>query len=78
MRELAAHYAAAAEPRGEIVVLAGPPVAAPASADALDAALGAALGSASVRDAAAEVAEALGLPRRQVYARALELVGGGR
>ena len=33
----------------------------------------AALAGASVRDAAAEVAARLDLPRRQVYARALEL-----
>ncbi len=71
--ELAAHYATAPEPKGEIVVVAGPPLAAPPEAAALDAALDAALAGGSVRDAAAEVAAALGLPRREVYARALEL-----
>jgi 16S rRNA (cytidine1402-2'-O)-methyltransferase len=70
---LAAHYAAAGEPKGEVVVLVGPPPAPEAPAEALDAALAAALESQSVRDAAAEVAAALGMPRRQVYARALEL-----
>ena len=55
-------------------MLVGPPGEARAPADALDAALATALAGASVKDAAAEVAGALGLPRRQVYARALELV----
>ena len=41
---------------------------------ALDAALDEALATLSVKDAAREVARRLGLPRREVYARALELV----
>ena len=45
-------------------------------ADALDAALATALAGASVKDAAAAVAAALGLPRRKVYARALALAAG--
>ncbi len=75
---LAAEQAAAPEPRGEIVLLAGPPLVAPveAAGDALDAALAAALEALSVKDAAAAVAAELGLPRRQVYARALVLAGG--
>lgn len=71
---LVAHYADAPEPRGEIVVIVGPPVASAPSEEALDSALAAALEEGSVRDAAAEVAAALGLPRREVYARALALV----
>lgn len=62
-----------AEVKGEIVVVTGPPLAAPADGDALDAALVVALAGNSVRDAAGAVAAALGLPRRDVYARALEL-----
>ena len=72
--ELAAHYAVHA-PRGEIVLVIGPAPeeAAPAGAD-LDAQLRAALATgASLRDAAAMVAAATGLPRRQVYNRALQL-----
>ncbi|HVH03098.1 MAG TPA: 16S rRNA (cytidine(1402)-2'-O)-methyltransferase [Amaricoccus sp.] len=72
---LAAATAGGPEPRGEIVVLVGAPLAAPAGEDALDAALGAALPGRSLRDAADAVAAALGLPRRQVYARALALAG---
>jgi len=72
--ELAAYYAEAGPPRGEIVVVVGPPApGGEAEAFDLDAALRDALGHASLRDAAATVAAASGLPRRKVYARALEL-----
>jgi 16S rRNA (cytidine1402-2'-O)-methyltransferase len=71
---LAAHYAAAGAPKGEIVVVVGPPLpdAAP-SADDVDAQLRTALRLSGVREAAAAVAAATGLPRRQLYARALAL-----
>jgi 16S rRNA (cytidine1402-2'-O)-methyltransferase len=77
---LAAHYAAAGPPKGEIVVVVGPPATAPAKNDTeaaatLDDMLREALAGASLRDAAAAVAVASGLPRRAVYARALALVG---
>ncbi len=74
---LAAAYANGPAPRGEIVVLVGPPLPREAGGDEIDAALAAALAQGSVRDAADVVAAALGLPRRMVYARALEL-GRGR
>ena len=71
--ELAQRYSDAA-PRGEIVIVVGPPPEAAAATEAdLDAALGDALGRLSPSRAAAEVAEQLGLPRKRVYARALEL-----
>jgi 16S rRNA (cytidine1402-2'-O)-methyltransferase len=71
--ELAAHYATH-EPRGEVVLCVGPaPPPAETAADALDAALRGAMARMSVRDAAAAVAAATGLPRKRVYARALEL-----
>ncbi len=75
LSELAARYAEAA-PRGEIVITIAPPPP-PAAADAatLDAALAEALATASLKSAVAGVAEALGLPRSQVYARALALRG---
>jgi 16S rRNA (cytidine1402-2'-O)-methyltransferase len=76
-----AELAAGAErdpPRGEVVLVVGPaPPPAPATGNDLDAALRAALATLSVRDAAAHVAEATGLPRKRVYARALELAGSG-
>lgn len=73
LAELAAHYAAA-EARGEICVVIGPaPAEATAEAD-LDSQLRTALDQGlSLRDAAAAVAEASGLPRKQVYQRALAL-----
>ncbi|HVV93534.1 MAG TPA: 16S rRNA (cytidine(1402)-2'-O)-methyltransferase [Hyphomicrobiales bacterium] len=76
---LAAHYAGAPQPRGEIVLVIGPP-AAPEAPDEeeVDRLLRAALAGGSVKDAAAAVAEATGLPRRELYARALKLGGAGR
>ena len=72
LQSLAAGYAE--PPRGEVVVVVGPPgEAAPASADTLEERLLAALASMSARDAATAVAAELGLPRRQVYARAMTL-----
>lgn len=71
---LAAHYEAAGAPKGEIVVVAGPPSPAAApSADDTDLQLRAALRHSGVREAAETVAAATGLPRRQLYARALVL-----
>ncbi len=64
-------------PRGEVVLVVGPaPERAPEAAS-LDAALATAMAGMSVRDAAESVARALGLPRKTVYARALELAGRG-
>lgn len=78
LAELAAHYAEAGPPKGEIVVLVGPPPpAGPVSEADLDAALADALARLPTRAAAQEVAEALALPRRTVYQRALALKGGG-
>lgn len=76
--ELAAHYRAAGPPKGEIVVLIGPPDAAEGETGEaeLDALLGRALASMSVKDAAKTVAAATGLPKKTVYARALELGKG--
>jgi len=70
--ELACGYANAA-PKGEIVIVVGPPLEAEAvSDDVLDAALDAAMERMSPSRAAAEVAAALNVPRKRAYARALE------
>ena len=69
---LAAHYAAT-PPRGEITVLVGPAPPEQTDAEDLEGQLRAALGAHSVKDAAALVAGATGLPRKLVYARALAL-----
>lgn len=62
--------------KGEIVVVVGRPISVAPAATDVDAALEEALGRLRVKDAAAEVAEALGLPRRDVYQRALALKQG--
>jgi 16S rRNA (cytidine1402-2'-O)-methyltransferase len=66
---------ALASPRGEVVVVIGPPPAAPAAPMDADAALAEALGRLSPADAAGEVAAATGLERRALYRRAVELKG---
>jgi 16S rRNA (cytidine1402-2'-O)-methyltransferase len=65
---------AANEPRGEIALVIAPPQA-PEQPSARDteAMLRAALARVSLKDAVGEVAEATGLPRREVYQRALAL-----
>lgn len=73
---LAAHCAAH-PPRGEIVILAGPPPEQDAPEADIDTLLRAALAAHSLKQAVAEVTAATGLPRRQVYARALALSGDG-
>ena len=60
-------------PKGEIVVLVGPGEETAATPEQADAALTAALTRVGPGEAAAEVAKALGLPRRDLYARALAL-----
>jgi len=70
---LAARYAES-PPKGEIAIVVAPPGAAePASADDADAALADAMTRLTVSQAAGEVAKALGLDRKTLYARALEL-----
>jgi 16S rRNA (cytidine1402-2'-O)-methyltransferase len=71
--ELARRYATA-PPRGEIVIVIGPPPAPREHTDAeIDRALIQALQHQSPSRAAADVAERLNVPRKRAYARALEL-----
>ncbi len=72
---LAAAYAAAPA-RGEIVILVYPPEAGVADAADIDGFLADALQSMSVREAAAAAADALSIPRKTAYARALALKAG--
>ena len=74
LSELAARYAEV-PPRGEVAIVVGPPLALIADPADLDAALRTALAETTLSDAASEVAAALGLPRKAVYARALALRG---
>jgi 16S rRNA (cytidine1402-2'-O)-methyltransferase len=74
LSELLDHYQEAGPPKGEIVIVIGPPLpVAGVSAGDLDAALLKALSAMRVKEAAEAVAAATGLPKRQVYQRALEL-----
>ena len=70
--DLAAHYTAH-PPRGEIVLLIGPPAEQAASPSDADALLRQALETEKPSQAAAQVAKATGLDRKALYARALEL-----
>ena len=73
LSELAARYADA-PPRGEIVIVVGPPGPAEAAGEEdIDAALREAMTRLSPSRAAAEVAETLKVPKRQAYERALKL-----
>ena len=76
--DLAAHYVEAGPPKGEVVLVVGPPGEEdmPGEAD-VDELLREALTRLSVRDATADVAARTGQPRREVYARALELARQG-
>jgi 16S rRNA (cytidine1402-2'-O)-methyltransferase len=74
LEELVAHYRQEA-PRGEITLLVGPPEG-DEPVD-IDERLRAALRSESLKDAAALVSAATGLPRKVVYARALEISAAG-
>lgn len=71
---LAAHYREAGSPKGEVTIVVAPPLpAGPPDAAEVDRLLAQALAEASVRDAATRVAQATGLKRRDLYARALDL-----
>jgi 16S rRNA (cytidine1402-2'-O)-methyltransferase len=75
LAELAAAFAGEAQPKGEIVVLIGPPHEREAerAEETLDTRLMQALESHSIKDAASIVSGETGVPRRRVYARALQL-----
>jgi 16S rRNA (cytidine1402-2'-O)-methyltransferase len=73
LAELASRYSTAA-PKGEIVIVVGPPAASEeASDDELDAALGEALKTLSPSRAAVDVSVRLNVSRKRAYSRAMEL-----
>lgn len=78
LSELAA-IADTLETRGEFVLVVGPPAAdaGAMSDDALDDLLRTSLARGSVKDAVAHAVEVSGRPRREIYARALELSRDG-
>lgn len=69
---LASHYASHAA-RGEISVLVGPAADEAAGEEDVDALLRVAMATLRLKEAVAQVTAATGLPRKQVYARALAL-----
>ncbi|MCZ6862683.1 MAG: 16S rRNA (cytidine(1402)-2'-O)-methyltransferase [Alphaproteobacteria bacterium] len=75
LTKLATRYAESGPPKGEIVVIVAPPDPPEIGEEMIDRALTAALERQSVKDAAGDVAAALGLPRRRLYERALALSG---
>ena len=70
--ELAAYYASAATPRGEVTLLVGPPAQAETDFAAIDAALDAALPFMPLKAAADMIAALLDMPRKEIYAHGLE------
>ena len=80
LAELAEALSGEDPPRGEIVLLVGPPKEGVAgiTAEDLDGKLRKALETLSVKDATAVVAAETGQPRRQVYARAVEIAAADR
>ena len=71
---LARHYREAGPPRGEAVIVVGPPAAAPVAAEEdVEARLRALLADHSLRDAVALLADETGVARRTLYERALAL-----
>lgn len=75
LTELAAQYAAHEPPKGEVVIVVGPPAgdAASQAVPDIDLQLRRALTTMSVRDAVDAVAGATGRQRREIYARALAI-----
>ncbi len=77
LTELARHYSETGPPKGEVTLVIGPPEAEQApEGEALDQIILAALETGTVKQVAAELAAATGLPKRQIYNRALELKSG--
>jgi len=76
LTELAAHYEKAGAPKGEVTLLVGPPLEAAPDIARIDTALKAALAFMPVKAAADLIAGLTDAPRKQIYARALELKDG--
>ena len=76
LADLAAYYAAADAPRGEVTLLVGPPHEAQADFAAIDAALDAALPFMPLKAASDMIAALTGASRKAVYARGLEKKNG--
>ena len=78
LADLAGHYRQTGTPRGEIVVVVGPPEPILPDSGEVDLRLRAALAETGVRDAAAKLAAETGLPRSELYRRAQAIRDGER
>lgn len=78
LADLAAHYREAPPPRGEAVLVVGPPPPAAPDWPAIGERLRRAVAECGVREAAARLAAETGLPRGELYRRALALRGEER
>ncbi len=77
LQELVDYYSQTNTPKGEIVIVVGPPPKIQMTQDDIDQALLTALKDFRVKDAAKHVSEQLGISRNQAYERALELKKDG-
>ncbi|MBX3523589.1 MAG: 16S rRNA (cytidine(1402)-2'-O)-methyltransferase [Xanthobacteraceae bacterium] len=76
LSDLAAHYEEAGAPKGEIVVVVAPPGETPLlDEEDIEQKIKMALKTLSLKDASAAIAAETGLPRKEIYARALALAG---
>lgn len=73
LADLAGNYGGTPPPRGEAVVVVGPPERAALDPEQVDRLLRSALAVLGVRDAAAKLAAETGLPRAELYRRALAI-----
>lgn len=71
LAELAEQYRLSGPPKGEIVIVVGPPLAVERDAEQIDADLRQALDSQPVKQAANAIAAKYNLPKREMYQRAL-------
>jgi 16S rRNA (cytidine1402-2'-O)-methyltransferase len=74
--DLARHYRATGPPRGEAVIIVGPPEPEIPGRREIETRLRTALGECGVREAAAKLAAETGLSRRELYRRALAIAAG--
>ena len=76
--KLVAHYEEAGEPKGEIVIVIGPGARHEFTEDDINARLSELLKDLSVRDASAQVADEMGIAKKQAYEFAIILQKGGK
>lgn len=78
LAELAEHYQKTGPPRGEAVVIVGQPERGEPDFAEVDTLMRSALATLGVRDAVAKLAQETGLPRNELYRRALAIRNGAR